>query len=79
MNFQPINNRRSFEQIADHIRKLINEGTFRPGDRLPPEKEVAKLIHAGRHAVREGLRLLKVSGLIKIMKRGHGCVFVSKH
>jgi DNA-binding FadR family transcriptional regulator len=77
MIFEPLKSRRGFEEIADHIQEMIRKGSFRPGDRLPPEKEVARQFQVGRQAVREALRLLEVSGLVKVKKGGSGGIFIS--
>jgi len=77
MIFEPLKSRRGFEEIADHIQQMIHKGSFRPGDRLPPEKEVARQFQVGRQAVREALRLLEVSGLVKVKKGSSGGIFIS--
>ena len=37
--FEPFETQRVFETIADQIKELIYSGVFRPGDRLPPERQ----------------------------------------
>lgn len=77
MKFDPITSRRSFEDIAETIRKTIVEGSFDPGARLPSEKELASQFQVGRQAVREGLRILEATGLVKVKKGNTGGIFVS--
>ena len=55
--FKPRKNKRVFEDIASQIRGAIHSGFFKPGDKLPPERELSKQFNAGRMAVREALRL----------------------
>lgn len=62
--FEPVKNRRMFEEVSDKIKRLIFEGTLKPGQRLPPENEIARLFNVGRQSVREALRILELSGFI---------------
>ncbi len=77
MNFDPIKSRRTFEEIADSIRKTILDGTFDPGARLPSEKELANQFQVGRQAIREALRILEPAGLVRVKKGKAGGIFVS--
>ncbi|MEJ2098254.1 MAG: GntR family transcriptional regulator [Deltaproteobacteria bacterium] len=70
--FSPIKNRRTFEQVSNEIKKFIFNGIFKPGDKLPPEKELAQQFRVGRQSVREALRILELSGFIVIQKGGGG-------
>ena len=62
---------RLHEQIADKIQELIVTRELQPGDRLPPERELAKTLGVSRPTVREALRLLQHWGLVT-MKPGSG-------
>jgi len=77
MNFRPIASKRNFEEVADKIRQIIIDGSSEPGQRLPSEKELASQFQVGRQAVREGLRMLEVSGLVKVRKGSNGGIFVA--
>ena len=70
--FTPIKSRRTFEQVSNRIKKLIFDGVFKPGDKLPPEIELAHQFQVGRQSVREALRILELSGFITIQKGGGG-------
>jgi len=61
-------------EIVNEIKRLIIEGEYRPGDRLPSEREMAALMKCGRPSVREAVRSLASVGLLKITPRG---VFVN--
>jgi GntR family transcriptional regulator, transcriptional repressor for pyruvate dehydrogenase complex len=78
MKFDPITSRRSFDDIAENIRRIIVSGSSVPGDRLPSEKELASQFQVGRQAVREGLRILESAGLIRVRKGSTGGIFVSE-
>jgi len=70
--FTPIKSRRTFEQVSNEIKKFIFDGIFKPGDKLPSEKELAQQFRVGRQSVREALRILELSGFIVIQKGGGG-------
>ena len=55
-----------FKQIKDFILQKVH-----PGDKLPPEKEIAAQLGVSRPAAREVLKSLEVLGIIQI-KRGEG-------
>jgi DNA-binding FadR family transcriptional regulator len=75
--FEPLKSKRTFEQIADQMRQLIYSGTFKPGDRLMSERELANQFRTGRMVVREALRTLENSGLIRIKQGSSGGVFIN--
>lgn len=70
--FNPLKNKRAFEETAAEIRRLIVQRVFKPGDRLPSENEMARQFNVGRQTIREALRLLELSGFITIQKGGGG-------
>ena len=76
MTFRPLTSKRVFEEISDQIKEGIHSGILRPGDKLPPERELARQFNAGRMAVREALRVLEDSGFIYIVKGTNGGSFV---
>jgi GntR family transcriptional repressor for pyruvate dehydrogenase complex len=69
--FRPVESKRTFEQIAARIKKLIVKGSLKRGDRLQSEIELARQFRVGRQTIREALRFLELSGFITI-KRGSG-------
>lgn len=73
---KPLSGKRSFEEISDQIRDLILSKKLNPGDKLPPERDLAEMFKAGRTAVRESLRILEHSGLIQIRQGSEGGSFV---
>jgi len=58
-----------------HVRRLIEKGEVRPGDRLAPERELARQAGVGRSGVREGLHALAALGIVRA-QRGSG-TFIS--
>jgi GntR family transcriptional repressor for pyruvate dehydrogenase complex len=66
--FTPVENKRTFEEVSSKIKTLVFEGVLKPGDRLPSEAELAKQFNVGRQTVREALRILELSGFIRVQK-----------
>ena len=73
--FKPVESRRLYQQIADQIRDLIQQGGFEPGMRLPAERELALQLGVSRPSLREALIALDVEGQVEV-RSGSG-VFVA--
>jgi GntR family transcriptional repressor for pyruvate dehydrogenase complex len=71
MRLKPIKKSRLYESAVDQIRSLILANNYKPGDRLPSERELADQLSVGRPSVREALRILGAMGLIEI-RLGNG-------
>ncbi len=56
---------RAWRVVLERIETDLLDGTLQPGDRLPPERELAATLGVGRSSVREALRVLEVMGLIR--------------
>jgi DNA-binding FadR family transcriptional regulator len=69
--FQAVDQRRTFEQILLQIEEAIIDGRLKPGDRLPPERDLAQTFGVSRSSVREALRVLEKFGVI-MARRGTG-------
>lgn len=70
MNFKPIKPKKVSTQIADQIRTSILAGEFNPGEKLPPERELAEMFGVSRPSVREALNMLAASGLVESYQGG---------
>jgi GntR family transcriptional repressor for pyruvate dehydrogenase complex len=68
---QPIGARRVTEQAQAHLWAFVSEGNLRPGDRLPPMRELTEQLGVSRTSVREGLRALEALGVVTI-RHGSG-------
>jgi GntR family transcriptional regulator, transcriptional repressor for pyruvate dehydrogenase complex len=62
-------------QVVEHVRSLIASGEVKPGDRLPPERELAKKLRISRSSLRAGIGFLSAMGVLK-SRHGAG-TFVS--
>ena len=56
---------RAWQVVLERVEADLLEGSLPPGDRLPPERELASSLGVGRSSVREALRVLEVMGLIR--------------
>ena len=61
----------SIEQVAAEIRRAIAEGEAKPGERLPPAKDLAAILGVNTNTVLRSLRLLRDEGLLEF-RRGRG-------
>ena len=52
------------EQVVSRIMELVRTGNLRPGDRLPPERELIEIFAISRPSLREALRSLSILGVI---------------
>lgn len=66
---------KTYKLVADQLLELIAAGRLRPGDPVPPERELVENYRVGRSSVREALRMLESQGLIEA--RGHSTFTVS--
>jgi len=57
--------------VVAFLRRLIEGGEFKAGDKLPPERELAQLIGVSRVSVRAGLQSLAAVGVVE-SRRGAG-------
>jgi GntR family transcriptional repressor for pyruvate dehydrogenase complex len=61
---RPVTPQTVADQVAEQLRNLVASGEYKPGDRIPSERELALRLGVGRPAVREALRELKAQGLL---------------
>ena len=71
MSIKPIAAARLYQRIADEIVRLIDAGTFKPGQRLPAERALAHSLKVSRSSLREALSTLELQGRLAI-KLGAG-------
>ena len=64
--------------ICNQIRSAIVSGRLKPGEALPPEKELMEQFDVGKHTLREALRALEVMGFITIRRGVHGGPVISE-
>ena len=60
-----------YEQVAGEIRRAIAEGEAKPGERLPPAKDLAAVLGVNTNTVLRALRMLRDEDLLEF-RRGRG-------
>ncbi len=55
---------RLYERVTDKVLTLIKNDTWQPGDRLPPERELADAFGVSRTVVREAIKVLEAQGVL---------------
>src|SRR6186713_3640260 len=58
-------------QVAGEIRRAIADGEAKPGERLPPAKDLAAILGVNTNTVLRSLRVLRNEGLLEF-RRGRG-------
>jgi GntR family transcriptional repressor for pyruvate dehydrogenase complex len=53
-------------QVVNHIRALLEKGALQPGDRIPPERELARSLKISRASLRTGIGYLVAMGVMKV-------------
>jgi DNA-binding FadR family transcriptional regulator len=66
MPLQTVEPQRLYRQIAEQLRALIAAGEFKPGSRLPAERDLARQLGVSRPSVREALIALEVEGIVDV-------------
>jgi GntR family transcriptional regulator, transcriptional repressor for pyruvate dehydrogenase complex len=66
----------AYELVLEQLRRSIHLGHFGHGDKLPPERELAKQLGVSRTTVREAVRVLEGEGLVEIRRGSAGGIIV---
>lgn len=59
------------DQVAAQIRRAIADGEAKPGERLPPARHLAAVMHVNTNTLLRALRILRDEGLLEL-RQGHG-------
>ncbi len=70
--FEAIRRNKVYEAVARQIEALILE-KLKPGDKLPPERELAEMFSVSRSSIRDAIRSLELSGMVE-PRQGIGTV-----
>lgn len=75
-DFAPVERPSLAELVAKKILDMVRSGNLKPGEQLPPERELALMLQVSRPSVREALRGLQILGVLR-MRQGGG-IFVTQ-
>jgi len=73
LSLEPVRRTKVYEEVAVRLRRVIADGRLKPGDKLPPERELASALGVSRTSVRDAIRSLQVAGLLE-PRQGEGTV-----
>lgn len=76
MSFQPIQDQRLSDRIAEQFTRAMREGELTVGTRLPPEAQLAEQLGVSRGILREALTILEARGHLSRTPKG-GTVITS--
>ena len=66
------------KEVEAQLRASINAGTYKPGDKLPAERELVEQFQVSRVTVRDALRDLQSLGLISVKRGVNAGAYVSE-
>jgi len=76
--FKPVKQVRISEEIMDQLKAAILAGRFKPGQKLPSERELTAEFQASRVVVREAIRALELTGFVAIRQGPAGGAYVTE-
>ena len=50
---------KAYKGVIDYFKKKILDGELRPGEKLPPERDIAERLNVSRNSVREAIRIME--------------------
>ena len=77
MAFKPVKQDRIAVAIVNQLKAAILSGRFKPGERMPAERELTEQFQVSRVVVREAIRELEIKGFVKILQGTTGGAYVT--
>jgi len=71
--FEAVPRTKLYQKVVKQVQDIISDGLLRPGDKLPPERELAEMLHVSRGSLREAILALESMGLVE-PRHGEGTV-----
>ena len=68
MNYRTIQRSSTSELVMKEILESIKSGDLKPGDKLPPERELTKMFGVGRSTLREAISALVLVGYLEVIQ-----------
>lgn len=76
VSFKPVKQPRIAEEVQQQLRESILRGDYRPGGKLPSERELCEQFQASRVVIREAIRSLEMKGFLSLRQGASGGAFV---
>jgi len=67
--FKAVKVQKVSDEIVRQVIERIASGALKPGDKLPPERELGEMLGVGRSSLREAMTILETMGLVEVRKR----------
>ncbi|MEW5909441.1 MAG: FadR/GntR family transcriptional regulator [Thermodesulfobacteriota bacterium] len=77
MQFRSVKQNRIAVEIVNQLKGAILSGRYKPGERMPTERELTEQFQVSRVVVREALRELEIKGMVKIFQGPAGGAYVT--
>ena len=74
--FRPVKLGNTFEQTVERLAQSIKLGVVPSGERLPPERELARQLNVSRVTLREAIKALQEAGYVESRRGRNGGTFV---
>jgi len=71
--FGAVRRTKIYEQVAQQLQRMFRDGLVKPGEKLPPERELAEMLQVSRGSLRDAIRTLELMGLVE-PRQGEGTV-----
>ena len=62
--FEAVPRTKLYQKVVKQVQDIIRDGLLRPGDMLPPERELAERLHVSRGSLREAILALRSAGVL---------------
>ncbi|TMG40205.1 MAG: FadR family transcriptional regulator, partial [Chloroflexi bacterium] len=68
---RPLERSRLYEDLGERLGQFVGESRMAPGDRFPPERELARRLRVSRTSVRQAMVVLQAQGFVDV-RHGEG-------
>jgi len=75
--FKPVKQNRIAVEVVNQLKGAILSGGFKPGERMPSERELTEQFQVSRVVIREAIRELELTGFVKILQGPIGGAYVT--
>lgn len=73
ITLEAVHGSRVYESVVAQLQRLVIDGRLVPGDKLPSERELCKMLQVGRSSIRDAIRHLQTLGVVR-SRHGGGTV-----